>query len=63
MTRVRAEAGKSIKSAMEQMKNSVIAMHLLIVMCKGDDRMTDWYGITERIKKFNDILNEVGGSL
>ena len=48
---------------MEQMKNSVIAMHLLIVMCKGDDRMTDWYGITERIKKFNDILNEVGGSL
>ena len=25
--------------------------------------MTDWYEITERIKKFNDILNEVGGSL
>jgi len=30
---------------------------------KGDDKLTDWYDITERIKKFNDILNEVGGSL
>jgi hypothetical protein len=28
-----------------------------------DDILTDWYEITERIKKFNDILNEVGGSL
>ena len=33
------------------------------IILEGDDRMTDWYEITERIKKFNDILNEVGGSL
>jgi hypothetical protein len=33
------------------------------IILEGDDNMTDWYEITERIKKFNDILNEVGGSL
>lgn len=51
MTPVHAEAGKNIKNAVEQ-KSS-----------KGVDNMTDWYEITERIKKFNDMLNELGGSL
>ena len=49
-----AEAAKNIKSAAEQMKNN---------SKEGDDNLTDWYEITEKIKKFNDILNEVGGSL
>jgi hypothetical protein len=30
---------------------------------KGSDKLVDLYEVTEKLKKFNEILNEVGGSL
>lgn len=30
---------------------------------EGDDLLIDFYEINENLKRFNDILDEVGGSL
>lgn len=48
-------AVKNIKNAMEQAKNKKYII--------GDDFLIDLYEINENLKRFNDILAEVGGSL
>lgn len=46
-------AAKNIKNAAEQMNSCK----------KGVDKLVDLYEVTEKLKRFNEILNEVGGSL
>lgn len=40
-----------------------IAHPTFITVYKGVDKLVDLYEITEMLKRFNEMLNEVGGSL
>lgn len=47
-------AVRNIKNAADRTKNK---------MQEGVDILIDFYEINENLKRFNEILNEVGGSL
>ncbi len=51
MILVHAEVARNIKNAADKINN------------KGVDNLIDSYEINESLKKFNNILAEVGGSL